>query len=297
MIINVTELPRRTCDININGQTMSLGGCAFNVQNMIRLFQIPNVFCSPVGTGMYGDYVAKELDDIGIKPFVRIPDKDNGCCYCFIEPDGERTFLSYHGVEYTFDPSWLEDIDINDFDSVYVCGLEIEEPTGDAIISLLKMNQQLAIYFAPGPRFHFIEKRKLKELFKLSPLIHLNKEEILSFSGADTLKEAAENLFAQTQNHLIVTDGEQGSYYYDGIKLNYVPGIAAHVTDTIGAGDSHFGAFIASRKLGYSYMESLTIANQLAAKVVEIKGSILPTIIFEEWKKTSIYCGEDDVKH
>ena len=44
IIINIEKLPATTEDCHINGQTMSIGGCAFNVQNIINLLQITNDF-------------------------------------------------------------------------------------------------------------------------------------------------------------------------------------------------------------------------------------------------------------
>ncbi|QAA32202.1 carbohydrate kinase family protein [Clostridium manihotivorum] len=282
IIINIEKLPTTTEDCHINGQTMSMGGCAFNVQNIIKLFEVPYVFCSPIGTGIYGDYVASQLKKIGLSPFVRVEDQDNGCCYCYVESNGERTFLSYHGAEYTFDPMWLDDINMNDFDQVYICGLEIEEATGNKIISFLNENKHLQVFFAPGPRFSIIDKKKLDDIFKLSPIIHLNMDEILTFTKAVTLEQAVKILYSLTNNLIIITDGEKGSYIYDGEHLQHSMGIKADVVDTIGAGDSHIGAFMACRMLGYSYIKSLAIANQVSAKVVGIKGSLLTSDVFRQ---------------
>lgn len=282
IIINIDKLPTTTQDCHVNGQTMSIGGCAFNVQNIINLFEVPYVFCSPVGTGIYGDYVAAQLKKIGVSPFVRVKNQDNGCCYCYVEAHGERTFLSYHGAEYTFDPLWLDGINMDDFDQVYICGLEIEEPTGDKIISFLNRNRHLQVFFAPGPRFSMIERKKLDEIFKLSPIVHLNMDEILTFTKTETLGQAVKKLYCLTNNFIIITDGENGSYLYDGENLQHAIGIKTDVVDTIGAGDSHIGAFMASRKLSYSYIKSLEIANQVSAKVVGIRGSLLHSYVFRK---------------
>lgn len=282
IIIDVNALPNTTEDLHVKQQTMLLGGCAYNVQNVIQLFQVPHLFCSPIGTGIYGDYVAKQLSERDVEPFIRIENQDNGCCYCYVEPGGERTFLSHHGAEYTFQEDWLKDINMNDFDSAYICGLEIEEPTGDNIISFLKKNNELEIYFAPGPRINRIEQHKLDELFKLSPIVHLNRDEIMMFTQKETLEQAAIALFSRTNNTIIITDGDQGSYCYDGKELHHAPGHPTKVVNTIGAGDSHIGAIMACRKLGYSYPKSLPIANQISAKVVATKGSILQKEEFQQ---------------
>jgi len=281
IIINLDKLPSTSEDIHVNAQTLSLGGCAFNVLNILTSFQIPVLFCSPVGTGMYGDFVTAELNKLGIEPFIRIPDKDSGCCYCFVEKNGERTFLSYHGVEYSFQKKWLESINIEEFDSVYICGLEVEEPTGNEIISFLEDHKELSIYFAPGPRITKIDKEKMSRIFALHPILHLNEEEALSFTHTSDIKQAAILLSQETKKPLIVTAGEQGSFVMEQEHFYHAAPVAANVVDTIGAGDSHIGSIIACHKSGYSLCESAANANKVSAKVVETKGALLPKASFD----------------
>lgn len=281
VIIDVSALPNTTEDLHVKQQTMSLGGCAYNVQNIIQLFEVPHLFCSPIGTGVYGDYVAKQLSERGVEPFLRIKDQDSGCCYCFVEPHGERTFLSYHGAEYTFQENWLNGQDMTEYDMAYICGLEIEEPTGGNIVAFLEKHKELEVFFAPGPRINRIESHKLEALFALSPIIHLNRDEICSYTDSPTLEQAASLLYAKTRNTIIITDGEDGAYYYDETGLHHVSGYPTQVVNTIGAGDAHVGAVMACRHQGYTYAKSLNIANQISAKVVATKGSHLPVEDFQ----------------
>ncbi len=206
---------------------------------------------------------------------LRIPDKDNGCCYCYVDPAGERSFLSYHGAEYEFYESFLDAIDMEQFDSIYVCGLEIEESTGDNLVAFLKKYADRDIYFAPGPRFASIPEARLNSLFALSPILHLNRDEILSFTGTPDIAEGAAALNKRTGNLIVITDGADGAYAYDAQDLIHAPAVATETVDTIGAGDSHIGAFMAARKLGYSLFQSLQIANQISAKVVATQGALL----------------------
>ena len=107
VIINIDHLPKTAENLRPTSQTMALGGCAFNVSYIMRLLGGHHTFISPVGGGTYGDYVAKQLKSKGIPVAIRVPEQENGCCYCLVEANGERTFLSYHGVEYTFQKDWM----------------------------------------------------------------------------------------------------------------------------------------------------------------------------------------------
>ena len=124
VIVNLVDsLPTTGEDVHVRSQHMSLGGCAYNVSDSVRHFQVPYILFSPVGTGVYGYFVREELKKKGISSPIPSPDMDNGCCYCFVEKSGERTFISYHGAEYLFQKDWFNLIDTEEIDSVYICGL------------------------------------------------------------------------------------------------------------------------------------------------------------------------------
>lgn len=275
VIINLDHLPGKSEDVHVLSQKMSLGGCAYNTSDIIRHFGVPYIPFFPVGTGAYGDFVRSSLASRGITSPIPTPDQDNGCCYCFVEEDGERTFVSYHGAEYLFERSWFDMLDASEIGNVYICGLEIEETTGPNIIDYLEEHPKFNVFFAPGPRLGRIEPERMKRLFALHPILHLNEEEALEYSQVLNLEEAAVFLFQCTQSPVIITLGKDGCYYFDGKNGETIPGAAAAQIDTIGAGDSHIGAVMACLQMGKTLPEAIATANRISAKVVEIPGALL----------------------
>lgn len=181
VIIQVDHLPSTQEDVHVQRQHMALGGCAYNVSDMIRHFNVPYTLFSPVGSGAYGDFVRTQLAARGVSTPIPCPEQENGCCYCFIEADGERTFLSYHGAEYRFRREWFQIPDASEINAVYICGLEIEEPTGTVIVEYLEAHPEFRLYFAPGPRISKINPELLARIFSLHPVLHLNEQEALFF--------------------------------------------------------------------------------------------------------------------
>lgn len=282
VIINLEEyLPKTGQDVHVRSQQMSLGGCAYNVSDSVRHFGVPYVLFSPVGTGAYGDFVRSALAGKGISSPIPTPSLDNGCCYCFIEKTGERTFISYHGAEYLFEKEWFSLLNPDEFDFVYICGLEIEERTGIHIIEFLENNPQLTVFFAPGPRLTIIKPELIQRLFALSPVLHVNETEAMEASHKSTVTEAAAELFSRTHNAVIITLGKDGCYYYDGHKGEQIPPCPAVQADTIGAGDSHIGSVMACLKQGDSFTEAIRKANRVAAEVVGTTGALLPDDVFQ----------------
>jgi sugar/nucleoside kinase (ribokinase family) len=282
IIINVDYLPGTGQDVNVMSQEMSLGGCAYNVSDTLRHFDIPHILFSPVGTGIFGNFVRNELKARNISTPVPTPNMDNGCCYCFIEPSGERTFISCHGAEYLIYKEWLEKIDTSEIEAIYICGIEIEDNTGSDIVEFLEQNKNIPVFFAPGPRNNSIPTDLLKRILKLSPILHLNLDETLQFTNKIELIEAAEALYKLTNNTIIVTCGSEGSCYYENGKLNHVDAVKVKQIDTIGAGDAHIGSIIASYYKKYDMEKSLKVANLVSSAVVETKGALLSD---EKFKK------------
>lgn len=286
IIVNLDFLPTTAQDVHIKSQKMSLGGCAYNVSDMIRHFDVPYTLFSPIGTGLYGDFVRNQLALKGLASPMPTPDQPNGCCYCFVEESGERTFIVEHGAEYLFYKEWFDQLNMDKIGSIYICGLEIEDKTGDAIVDFLEAHKDIPVCFAPGPRLNNIDETLMARIFALHPIIHLNEDEVCGYTGANSLEDGAWALFQMTKNTVIVTKGADGSYFYDGEELIHVPPTkAAIVVDTIGAGDGHCGAVLACLAKGMTTYEALLQANKASSLVVTQEGATVDDQIFKNYFK------------
>ena len=282
MIVNVDHLPTTKGDIHIKSQSASMGGCAYNVSDTVRNFGAPNILFSPVGSGIYGDFVRNGLRKRGIVSPIPTVAMDNGCCYCFVEESGERTFVSYHGAEYLIYEKWLENVDMSEIHSVYICGLEIEESTGCEIVHFLEQHTDVPVFFAPGPRIMKIGEDLMHRIYNLHPIIHLNNDEITEYFGISDVDEAMRKMYNLTGNTVIVTLGEDGATWFDGKEISHAPALKVdHVEDTIGAGDSHIGAVMSCLHAGMTLENAIKTANKVSAAVVGVKGALLSKAEFE----------------
>lgn len=274
IVIPTPHLPQSTEDINSGEHRFSLGGCAYNVSQIFQLLDLTYLHGVTIGSGIYGDYVRKELTRRNI-PIFRNSEQQHGACLCLVEKNGERSFIAYHGIEYKFDRSWFKDVDLSDFNQAFLCGLELEEDTGPEIVAFLEEHSFANIYFAPGPRLCTIESSLLQRLLALKPIIHLNQQEIGDYTGIADPYQAAQELYKKNHNDVIVTLGKDGSLVYDGQDSLFAEGLKVTVKDTIGAGDCHLGTYMAYRQLGLSKQEALKKANSFAAAVVAQTGPSL----------------------
>ncbi len=247
-IIYVDHLAVSQEDQKIERMEFNVGGCAYNVAKTIG----DCTLVSPVGTGMFGQMVRNHANFTfhWIQPERNI---DNGVCVCLVEPDGERTFLAYQGAEFEMGYEAIDQIQSTDW--VYFCGLDLERPTSRAVIqAVAKTGAHL--FFAPGSRVLYCDW--IDEILNLHPIVHLNMEESKVLGGM-------EKIFEQTKSLVIVTDGKNGSFAYDGTRY-FEPSTPIRPLNTIGAGDTHAGVCLKSLGKQIDVRTMLRDANEASYK-------------------------------
>lgn len=301
VILRLDHLPTTGEDMH-PVQRFAMGGCAFNVAQVPKAYDVDLRFVTPIGDhGVFSDFVRAHLDNAGFRGPITVPDSENGCCYCLVERSGERTFLSVHGVEYSFHAEYMDAFAGERFDYTYICGLEVEETTGGELVAWLEVHPDIAgtVVYAPGPRGIEVDADRTARILAMHPILHLNEQEAQALAGMDDSEApalvemnnranpvlagmsgseepvlaAAQALHAKTGNMVIVTCGADGVLWIsaDG-SVHTAPSVPSTVVDTIGAGDSHCGAVLTGLTLGWSEDDTMRFANQIASEVVAQEG-------------------------
>lgn len=295
VIIEIEKLPRTGDDVNTKSRVLNVGGCAYNVASMLSYLSKDFDLISPVGSGYFGDFVNKTLALNGFSaPLARV-EAENGCCYCFVENNGERSFVCHRGAEYVFRDEFFESVDPSEYEIIYFCGLDVatdsdvkvnsnvEVDSDVPIVSFLERahkncgSQFPKVFFAPSPQINLIPDEIINRILALNPIMHLNEAE---YNVLTNKLGNAEAILKMTKSPLIITQGSNGASIImptnDGITKIHIPAQPVRrVVDTIGAGDAHAGAVIACMLDGKNLSESVAFANTMSAKVVETKGSTL----------------------
>lgn len=277
VILRLDHLPTTGEDMH-PVQRFAMGGCAFNVAQVPKAYDVNLRFVTPIGDhGVFSDFVRAHLSNAGFRGPITVPDSENGCCYCLVERSGERTFLSVHGVEYSFHAEYMDAFAGERFDYTYICGLEVEEKTGGELVAWLEAHPDITgtVVYAPGPRGIEVDADRTERILALHPILHLNEQEAQALAGAETdsVLAAAQALHAKTGNMVVVTRGADGVLWIsaDG-SVHSAPSVPATVVDTIGAGDSHCGAVLTGLTLGWTEDATMRFANQVASEVVAQEG-------------------------
>ena len=282
MLMKLDALPKTGEDVLCRESDMIIGGCAYNVAGTLRNMGCPHDLCVPVGKGPYAAVIAQHLKRCGYEILIRDESQDNGWCLDLVEADGERTFITSQGIEATFRKEWFDGIAIAAYDKIYVSGYQLCGDSGREMAQWLESLRGKQLFFAPGPVIGQIPEAVKAAIYRCHPILHLNEKEAGEESGENRVKEAAESLYDRTGNLVIITLGAKGALFYDGNALHSIPSEPTVVADTIGAGDSHMGAVIASLSGGYDTETAIRIANRVAAAIVGIQGPVMDREQFEE---------------
>lgn len=320
IIMKIPKLPKSGEDVLCTERKVTVGGCAYNVANILRGFNVDHDLFVPIGSGMYADIIRKTLNEDGYDVLISDSEMDNGYCLCLVEDDGERTFITVKGIEGVHKNEWFNSLNMSEYENIYVAGYQVCEDKHDIIANWLIEQKNKNIFFAPGPVINDIDKNTMKKIFSTNPILHLNEKEALDFTKKRNVNDSILSLYKLTKNTVFITVGKRGTVLYDGQEIVHINGESVNVVDTIGAGDSHIGAIISAYSLGatkglslvdsndvyldgskdislddsqveclennlvYDFVSVCELANKVAAEVVQIQGAKLSKECFDKFK-------------
>jgi len=274
VIADAYALPWRGCDIELKQQGVNIGGCALNIAIALKRLGISAQNALPVGHGVWADIIRNAMAKQDLHSAVEAEAGDNGWCLALVEPDGERTFMSFSGVENQWQQSWLNGLNVPRNSLVSLSGYQLASPSGELLTGWLEELQDVTAFIDFGPRIADIPDALMARIMACRPIVSLNRQE--AEIAAEKLGVKAENLGAKWQQRfgaaLIVRHDKDGAAWYDGDASGVVPAFPATVVDTIGAGDSHAGGTLAGLAAGWSLADAVLLGNAVAAWVVSHRG-------------------------
>ena len=274
VIADAYALPWRGCDIELKQQGVNIGGCALNIAIALKRLGITAQNALPVGHGVWADIIRNAMTKQDLHSAVEAESGDNGWCLALVEPDGERTFMSFSGVENQWQQSWLDALVVPPHSLVSLSGYQLASPCGDLLTHWLEGLKDVTAFIDFGPRIADIPDALMARIMACKPIVSLNRQEAVI--AAERLGVSVEALGKAWQAHygcpLIVRHDKDGAEYYDGANAGHVPAFPATVADTIGAGDSHAGGTLAGLAAGWALPDAVLLGNAVAAWVVSHRG-------------------------
>src|SRR5699024_4236692 len=266
VIVDIPAIPNSGEDVFAKSDKTIVGGCAYNVGNILRQFNSNYDLMIPIGNGSNGKLIKNQMGKDGHNQLLDDLKEDNGWSLCLVEESGERTFLTVPGIESKWEKEWFRNINIDNYDYIYLSGYSFESPSAEVLLEALQfINKHATIIFDPSPRVAEMDANNIKSLLKMKTIIHANQDEILKLSKEKNAKNAAIKINKQTSQPVVVTLGSEGTLIAQEGEVEIFPVKKGPVADTIGAGHSHTAAFIAALLDSQSIETAGTCGNELAS--------------------------------
>lgn len=153
---------------------------------------------------------------------------------------------------------------------VYVCEMgNAYEQTYHELLRVLKADHILLGY-NPGNEQVRDHKAELFDMIARTNVLFVNVSEAETIVGNTRLgiKRLSDALFRMGPDEVVITDGRNGSYGYNGTCLLHCPIFPTQVVESTGAGDSFAAAYIGAKMNGESMQQALRWGAVNAASVV-----------------------------
>lgn len=251
-------------------------GNAANASVSFARLGLKSGLISNVGGDMHGRDMISSLHKNGVDSrFVRInPDKMSNYHYVLWYKE-ERTILIKH-EEYDYHwpslkpaevPKWIY------FSSISENAIEYH----DEIVRWLQANPEVKMAFQPGTFQIKAGVERLSELYRLTEVLVLNREEAVQVSGGNyhDLHDLFNRLHAFGPRVVCITDGPDGAYASDGDNRFRMPPYPdpAPPKERTGAGDAFASTFVAALIKGNSIEGALQWAPINSMNVVQNVGA------------------------
>jgi ribokinase len=186
---------------------------------------------------------------------------------------GERTIFTYHAPR-----SYEFPVQLPKVPWVYLTSMgESYRPFYNHVTEWLIKNPQIKLAFNPGSWQLRGGIETLGNIFKLTHLIFVNKQEAEKLTGVaahdDVTKELLTALSELGPKVCVITDGGNGSYVYDGQKYLHCGVLPVDAFERTGAGDAFGSGFLSALLNQKPIEEALVWGTVNSASVIGYVGA------------------------
>lgn len=255
-----------------------IGGAPANFAYYMKQFGFESLMISAVGEDELGAEIHETLDRIGLDHILQTVDYPTGTVMIELDENGIPSYRIIENVSYD-NISYTEQIDQIAKKCTVLCFGTLAQRNSvsrDSIRRFLQaMPQTDETYkvFDINLRQNFYDKDIVAESLRLCNVFKVNDEElavvkdVFGYSGDDDQEVCRQILSDWDLKYLILTCGTSGSYVYADGEESFLPTPEVEVADTVGAGDSFIGTFMALILKGATVKEAHKLAVAVSAYV------------------------------
>lgn len=213
-----------------------------------------------------GIIIKKTYDELGLKYVLKESDKETGNATIIVDKDSENRIIVVKGAN---DDISYKEIDDNLVKNNDIIVLQNEIPL-ETTEYILKNYYNHEIVYNPAPAIELDDK-----YFKYITYFIVNETELSFYGKGETIEEKAKNLLNKGIKNVLVTVGKNGSFLFKQTgQIIQANAFKVDSVDTVAAGDTYLGYFIASKAKMLDDKEAMKIASKASAIAVTKKGAI-----------------------
>ena len=266
-----------TCNNHI---TFDVGGGALNTAVAFSRLGLKAGCVVALGNDESKEIVMRRIDREKVDFLGQVKEGDTGYSI-ILTTQGERTILVYKGVN--------SELDFNkrDFENINAGYFYFSTMTGksfDSLSNAAEYCQGKGAGYTFNPSMYVAEKgmKYLRAILQGCDVIILNKEESFALTKKHDVDHALKMLKENIRKDgvVVITDGANGAYSYDGSYKYYIKPRKVKVVETTGAGDAFASGFVYGRInkadietcMSYGLQESESVIQAIGAQTNLLRG-------------------------
>ena len=271
-----------------------LGGAPANFAYHVSQFGIESCAVSAMGDDELGKELEAELNEHNLNYQIEKVDYPTGTVQVSLDANGIPAYEIKEGVAWDNIPFTLS-LEEKAKNCTAVCfgslaqRSEVSRNTIHRFLDAMPEEEGRYKVFDINLRQGFFTKEIITESIKRCNILKINDEELITISrlfgypGIDLQNKCWLLLGKYNLKMLILTCGVNGSYVFTPGNVSFIETPKVEVADTVGAGDSFTGTFVASILRGKSVREAHELAVKVSAYVCTQNGAM--PVLPEEFKR------------
>lgn len=291
--------------IEISDFDSNVGGGGVNTAVNFANLGLKTSAIFKIGDDIYSKGILESFNNKKVDLHNIIQDKNDstGFSIILVSFQGDRTVLAHRGANAHIRKPEINFDAIKNSKLLYIAPLNGE--SNKVLDDIVKFANDNNVYICFNAGSTSIKRgfKYLKGILETAQLVVMNKEEAsmatqiqvrpdsrdIKFSEDlihPDIKEMFKKLKVRDYQIIVITDGGNGAYAYDGKYYYYCPVFEGNVVSTLGAGDAFASTFCAAlSKTNLDIGKSLMIASVNSAAVVSKFGATQGLLTFDEIEK------------
>lgn len=243
-------------------------------------------------------------EGVGTRHIIELPESETGSSIILSSHDRNAAIFTYRGANAFLTPDKVETLDFSEYGAVYITSLTGESE--DCFELILEKASAAGCFVAANPGIRQLSGRaqEFAHLCSLLDLVSINRVEMeallpdmltlrhgpvdvefeepegnlpklmasgIAFAGKTfPLAKALSVLHDLGPSKILLTDGKDGAYYFDGNALFWCASTEVTPVATAGAGDAFTSTFVGQMLAGHEPRESLIAASVNAGSVISV---------------------------